>query len=151
MQICEAHWAKCRKAIEDAGLMHLVSANGEEAMQRVADQIEAANEGEKPAASDYDPLMALSMMLMGRAMEVMGLGAMCVDETPGAPNGGHVCPLCAPREAFDLHMNETGRCGDPACTLVLAPGTEPWDDEYVRKATESILAHCREQGLITIQ
>jgi len=142
MKICTHHWAMCRKAIDDRGLTPLVG-TGQAAMERAVEEIE----GRPTEDATYDPLMALNYMLMGRAIEVMGLSAMVTDMERYADNDGEVCPLCEPRRIFDLHLGKT--CGDPQCTLSAIPtGTKPYDEDFIDGASDSILQHCRERWLV---
>lgn len=149
MQICQKHWAKCRAAIEGHGLTHLIK-TGEENMQREVDHMN----GEEVDSKDFDPLWSLNSMLWSRGLEVMGLGAMNVDETKkddAEANNGHICPLCECRKAFDMHATPTGTCGDPACKTVVKPGDQPWDEEMIDGASEAVFRHCKNAGLVTTQ
>ena len=71
---------------------------------------------------DYDPLMNAYWMLTNQALKMGGLYLMHVDE-----QGIHYCPLC-----------EVDKNGGNA-------------EEWISGCTDSILKHCRENGLTTPQ
>lgn len=142
MKICTDHWAKCCDAIELRGLSHLVAKSGEEALSHAVAQLEGEAKPE-----DYDPLASLAWMIMGRAIQTAGLGIL--GKNPSGANDGEYCPLCEARAAYDYHAGfEGGRCGDANCTIVVAPGSQPWDENMVGGASDAILKHCRETGLV---
>lgn len=150
MKICEKHWVDCRAAIDNRGLTHLIK-SGKELIDTTVAQLES---GEKIDPKDYDPLSSLNFMLWGRAIELMGMQAMLVDESlanDATRNHGHICPLCSARAAFDYHNTPTGTCGDPQCTLKVEQGSTPWDTKMIDGASDAIFEHCKNVGLVQTQ
>lgn len=144
MKICEAHWATLRQGIEDRGMAHLIG-TGESAMEAIIEELEGSDVDE----SKFDPLLQANNYIWSRALETMGLSVMVVDETPGAPNEGHVCPLCMARKTFDRHNTPTGRCGEDGCNIVLKPGEKPWDEFVMNdQCLDPMRQYCLQQGLV---
>jgi len=154
MKICQAHWAKMRAKIDALGLTHLIAADGKEAMDRAVRELEAAEEGTKPDKTDFDPLMAMTWSFTNTVLERSGIGVMMQrsPEPDGMPaNDGDYCPLCIVRRDFDTHNTETGRCGDPACTVKIEPGEQPWDEYWIEDCGNSMHTHAVSLGLVTQQ
>ena len=84
MKMCQEHWDACQKAIEQRGLNHLVSKDGEELLSRMVNDLEG-----KATKADYDPLMDLNMMLTTEALRCGGLYLLIEKE-----DGTQYCPLC---------------------------------------------------------
>lgn len=84
MKICQAHWDSLRAAIKERGLDHLGAKNGEEAVERMQDELNGV------ATDDtYDPLMSANWMISSNALQAGGLYLMGADE-----KGEQYCPLC---------------------------------------------------------
>jgi hypothetical protein len=83
MKYCDKHWAALRAAIDERGLSHLVAADAKEVMGMMVAELEG-----KPSEF-VDPLMSASNMVMCRALEQGGLGAMALGE-----DGEERCPVC---------------------------------------------------------
>lgn len=150
MKICMDHWNRLRQGIEDRGMGALIG-NAETLKEQVTEEVEALQAGVElqPDPKKFDPLFSANNYVWSRGMQMLGLGAMCVDETPGAPNDGHVCPLCEARKSFDQHNTATGRCSEPACTLEVKPGDKPWDEVVMfDQCLDAMRTYCIEQGLI---
>jgi hypothetical protein len=84
MKICPEHWKMCRDAIESRGMSGLVAGSGEEAFDRMADELHG---GTPP----FDPLMSLNWHFTNAALASGGLYLM--SQNPDDPEG-HYCPLC---------------------------------------------------------
>lgn len=150
MKICMNHWNQLRQGIEDRGMGGLIG-NAETLKEKVTEEVEALQAGVslQPDPKKFDPLFSANNYVWGRGLEMIGLAAMNVDDTPGAPNDGHVCPLCEARKSFDLHNTPTGRCSEPGCTLEVKPGDKPWDERMMfDQCLDPMRAYCIEQGLI---
>jgi hypothetical protein len=83
MQFCMPHWGELKKAVDDAGMGHLVHKTGEELFTQV---VEPELEGEKPA---FDPLLSCNMMIMSNALQIGGMYIMFPK-----PDGTPHCPVC---------------------------------------------------------
>lgn len=86
MKMCAPHWDELRRAIDDAGMGHLVNKSGEELFDR---SIQPELEGE-PAK--FDPLFSAAMAIYSNAIQAGGLYLMTAKE-----DGTEYCPVC---EAF---------------------------------------------------
>jgi hypothetical protein len=133
MQICEKHWKQIRQGVEDRGMMGLVGT-------AIASMVE--DEPEK-----FDPLIQANNYFWSIALDQMGFAAMDVDPTPGAANGGHVCPLCELKKSFDVH--KSGSCDNPNCEITVSPGDKPWDEmQMFEKCLDPMREYCLKAGLI---
>ena len=142
MRICRDHWAKCRAAVEARGMSHLVQDGRHHFEKSVAEL-----EGEGPAPTDFDPLMAMNNNFLVRALDLGGIGVL--GHNPNDPEGeGHYCPLCLPKKSFEHHNTPTGRCPDPKCRLQVKPGEKPWDQQWIDSCADDMLNHCVKVGLI---
>lgn len=122
MRFCMPHWEKLRAAIDDRGLSHLVSRNGQQAMQSFVKDIE----GTADPLLDFDPLLAANNMIWSKALEVGGLSIMAPNE-----DGTDRCPICW------LTAEHTRTCTDPAC---------PQDFErWIEYAADGVKRHVDEQ------
>lgn len=96
LEMCSLHWDKCKEAIRQRGLWHLVSIDGEEVMEKLKDRIE---NGEESQRSSYDPLVDLNIMLTSEALRCGGLYLMSPEED--------FCPLCeAEKHTEDSEMGQ---------------------------------------------
>ena len=75
ISFCKDHWEQCHQAIKDRGLWHLVSEDGEEAVERTI----------SGAEREFDPLLLLNLMITQAAIGC--LGELLKGDEP-------VCPLC---------------------------------------------------------
>jgi hypothetical protein len=146
MNACKKHWGAMRAKIEALGLSRFVASSGNEATERAVRELEAANEGGKAPLSDWDPLMAMSNNFFGRVLERVGLSMMEPDDA-----GKMRCPLCVVRGDFDAHNTPTGLCGKPECTIQVAPGEKPWDEDWIESCGDAMLKYAVEKGLIHTQ
>ena len=119
MKICQKHWDALRKAIDEAGMGHLVTKSGEQ----LADKIKKELNDELVV---HDPLFSASMKINEAALQTGGLYLMMPDE-----NGDPYCPLC---EALK-HTPEG-----------LYP--EPVDENWIKGAVGGQLQYCRQIGLM---
>ena len=156
--MCMEHWTAMRTKVEELGLSHLVASSGTEAVDRAVRELEAAQEGEKALASDFDPLMAMNWAFQGRVMETLGLGVMANrEEQDGMPenrdDGGfnHLCPLCVVRRDFDTHNTPTGKCSNSECNIEVKPGDKPWDKKWIDGCGDAQYQHAVELGLVKLQ
>lgn len=85
MRYCQAHWDVLRQAVKDRGMWDLVPTSGQEATERMAEQLR----GGEPK---FDPLMSLHWHYVNSAIENSGL--FILGHNPDDPEGHH-CPLCA--------------------------------------------------------
>jgi hypothetical protein len=137
MKICKEHWARLRQGVDDRGMTQLVG-NAESAYEEL--------QGEP---KEFNPLLHARYYIWTAGLEHLGLGVMVLDTSPGAPNDGHVCPLCEARKSFDAHKSPSGRCSDPTCTVQVAPGDKPWDEVLMfDQCLDPMRKYCLEQGLI---
>ena len=90
MCICQVHWDRLRKAIEERGLSHLVAKTSEEAIEVVQEELQG-----NPDAP-FDPLMSCNWMIMGQATKMLGLSVFNQKE-----DGSDQCPICAVRDAIE--------------------------------------------------
>ena len=84
MKYCHPHWDELRQAILDAGLGHLIAANGREALARTVAELKG-----KATVADFDPLMVAHNMVMERATQYFGLALFTPNE-----DGSEKCPVC---------------------------------------------------------
>lgn len=87
MRMCMGHWTELRQAINDRGLSHLVSQNGQEAAKRMAN---LSNGSTDP--KDFDPLLAAHMAITSYYISHTGLDHI---------NESDVCPVCHASENAD--------------------------------------------------
>jgi hypothetical protein len=80
MEMCAAHWADLRKALDDRGLTPLIAADTDAA----AVNLQASIDGEYDPVKHWDPLMASTLAIYARGLECGGLYLMT----------GDYCPLC---------------------------------------------------------
>lgn len=144
MKICTAHWGKCRAAIVERGMEHLINPNS------VRDEMRAWKRGGKPP---FDPLAALGWMMYSWGVELMGLEIM-FSRSPGdgmPENDGEYCPLCCAEVDFNRHNTPEGRCDNPECPIRVKPGTEPWDTGRITLVADQMFDMAKEKGLVTVQ
>lgn len=122
----------------------LVSTDPKETLEAMKAELD----GDPPDPTKFDPLLQVNHYVWARGMQLMGLEVMNVDQTPGAPNDGHVCPLCESRAAFDAHLR--GECKDPNCRVPpVKPDDKPWDEVMLfDQCLDQMRAYCLENGLI---
>lgn len=89
MKICEDHWTKLKKALEDRKILHRAAANGEKATEELRRQIDGTATPET-----YDPLMDCANMVYAQGLNAGGLYLL----------NGDYCPVCealkhCPRDA----------------------------------------------------
>ena len=106
MKFCQPHWEKLREAIKARGLWQLVASSGKEVVDRLK-------------KDGFDPLMAAHNMIVGRTLDVAGLGPMT-----SRPDGSEWCPLC--------YLQQNCPCGLPGC----AARFEEWIDGASNGARE---------------
>lgn len=156
MRMCMQHWSKIREAVSVRGMNHLVSFCGEDVLRRQC----AAVLGEDASATqqDFDPLIAINWSLAAFVMERTGPGIFCDRESEdGMPENrddqgfNHYCPLCIVRQGFEAHDNESGRCGDPKCPLVVRPQEVPWDQANLESCADAMLKYAVDIKLVTTQ
>lgn len=122
MKICQKHWDKLRKEIDDKGLSHLIAKNGKDAIKNIV-------EGEP----SYDPLMAANMMIWERAIKSYGLEIMNRED-------GKCCPICFDQEIW---------IGKPIKEGSAELLTEEYlDNFWIVKLIEFIHSRCIEKGLV---
>lgn len=80
MQICQKHWDRLRKALDDRGIGHLGAKSGEDAMRNIVTELEG-----RGAENDYDPLMDCNCMISSQGLQVIGLKLLQSVE---------ICPIC---------------------------------------------------------
>lgn len=155
MRHCPEHWAAMRKAVHDRGMSHLVAGDNKDALARAMREIDAHQAGEQPAASDFDPLMAMNWSFTGKLMERLGMSVMVSrTEEDGMPenkdeNGyNHYCPLCVVRRDFAAHNTPTGKCGKPECDIVIKPGEQSWELGWIEGCADAMYHTAVEKGLI---
>lgn len=93
MKMCMPHWERLRTAIQERGIWHLVSRNGEEAKQRLEKSLESGK------IESFDPLISAHNMIVSNAVRSGGMYLM-----GEKPDGSEYCPLCE----LDLHLTEMG-------------------------------------------
>jgi hypothetical protein len=79
LKFCDDHWEKLRQAVKDRGLWHLVARSGQEATERVKDEL-----GNKETDATWDPLMACHWAVNGNALKMGGLYLL----------QGDLCQIC---------------------------------------------------------
>jgi hypothetical protein len=114
VRFCQPHWDELREAIRTRKLDHLVPKSGEEAVERLKDELEGNPD-------QFDPLMAAHNMVVGNAMNILGLSLFT----------GDLCPLCEVEKAG----KEEG----------LGDGTA---SGWVTASADGVLSHCREHNLL---
>lgn len=73
MTFCDDHWNRLRAKIDEAGLSHLVSANGEIAAMKET----SAWRGDEPTLDNYDPLMHAHNSIMLNTIQMIGVFEGC--------------------------------------------------------------------------
>lgn len=158
MRICQSHWDKTRAAIDARGLTTLVANSAEDFAAKMDAALQAIQDGEVPAAQNFDPLSELNWDFCGRVMHRVGLWIMRdrkqEDGMPinkDAEGFNHVCPLCVVQNDFNLHNTETGKCWNEACTIVVKPGEQAWDELWIENGADAMFSHARELNLVPLQ
>ena len=123
MRICDAHWTELKQALEERGLMKLVSGSGEKATRVIEGQLQGDDSNEA-----YDPLLAANFAIWNNGLQAVGMGLMA----PDAP-----CPLC-----FLNECAEKG-CGDPDCKKVHHNGSD-----WIQFAANDQLEEARKRKLV---
>lgn len=119
MRICKPHWQVRRDAVESRGMMSLVSADGEEALDRTVDELKGGD-----TKKNFDPLMSMHWHFTNLALEYGGLYLMGTPED--GSNDGNFCPFCE----FEKHNKE------------FIP------KEQIEKVADEMRAWCLEEKLI---
>lgn len=94
MKFCQTHWDRLRKEVTDAGMFHLVSKSGVQAVVRMTKEL-------KGNATVPDPLLEAHNMIVSRGIECLGLGLMAKPED----GSEHYCPLCEVDKHVPNHPN----------------------------------------------
>lgn len=84
MKICQPHWDRLRRAIDDRGIGHLGAKSGQDAIRNIVTDLEG-----REAENDFDPLMACNMMIWSAGTRDLGLALMAANE-----DGSEKCPIC---------------------------------------------------------
>lgn len=79
--ICQAHWDRIRKALEERGIGHLGAKSGQAAIAAVVTELEGRGD-----ENEFDPLMGCNNMIWTKGLEVCGLDLMTGEERK--------CPIC---------------------------------------------------------
>lgn len=108
MKFCNSHWESLRQAIQDRGLTPLISSSGEEAAEKLADELQR---GEN--VDNFDPLMRAHNAIWANAMSFVadGGGNPLAMLDPEAPDKVQ-CPICYLNDASQRHDE---LCKDPHC------------------------------------
>lgn len=125
MKFCQPHWDDLRAAINDRGLSSLVARDGRAAARRTVAELKGTAD-----LSTYDPLMAAHWAIAERAMSQPGGVQALMFGT------GPECPLCFVQQHHD-------NCKQPSCAKEMPA-------EWITGCTDSILAFCRENGLVVV-
>lgn len=150
MRICQDHWERLKAAIEVRGLGPFIAKNGEDAHQRVRQQIingggalhsdgvlaVAVGDDAMPSVDPdhislddqrkaFEPLLSASWAIMAHALKGAGLGLMMPNE-----DGSERCPLC--------HVTKHP----------LNPDDGPLDENWINGASDDQLAYAQELGLV---
>lgn len=91
MKMCQPHWEKIRKAINDRGMGHLGAKTGKQAMANAITELEG-----RSAENGFDPLMGCNNMIWSQALKILGLGLMSNN-----PDGSEKCPVCEAMIAYE--------------------------------------------------
>ena len=122
MRFCQHHWDALREAINTRGLMPLVARNGYEAAERAVEEVAGeAND------SSYDPLMACHWMILGRAMDSLGLYLL---------GGDDLCPVCEVVRVHGEHPCEHGCTGADV------------EERWIEGPADAALAHVRQTPVL---
>jgi len=79
MKFCKSHWDALRAAVDARGMTHLVAKSGAQAFENVVLELEG-----REREAHFDPLMAAHNMILGHAMDLLGLVLFT----------GDYCPAC---------------------------------------------------------
>lgn len=82
MKACKEHWDQLRDKIKERGLDHLVSKDGEQAINRLKKELDDQHHIQ-------DPLLSAWFSIMNNALSMGGMYLLGRDE-----NGNHYCPMC---------------------------------------------------------
>jgi hypothetical protein len=85
MKMCPLHWERLKELIRSKGLWDFVSSSGEEACQRMRDELD----GKSVTKKTFDPLIGAHNMIVNAALEMGGIYVIGVDE-----EGNDYCPIC---------------------------------------------------------
>lgn len=161
MKHCAEHWKAMKAAVETRGMGHLGARNSDELIAQTTRALEAGLAGKEPDHKEFDPLISMNWAFCHRATEQMGLGIMMEKDAEAVEfekdydvpaNDGHYCPLCCAKIAFLRHARGAGgRCGEPTCQIVVAPGDKPYDEQWIEDCADAMLVKAREYGLVTVQ
>lgn len=86
MKICQPHWDRLRKRLDELGIGHLGAKSGEEAAKNIITEAEG-----RGAENDYDPLMACNMMIWSNGLRMCGIPALAADS----------CPICEATRMYE--------------------------------------------------
>src|SRR5262245_17066637 len=92
MRICQKHWDRLRKKLDELGIGHLGAKNSEDAIRAIVTDLDC-----RAAENDFDPLIACNNMIFNQGLKVCGLALM----NPDGPNDGHYCPICKSVELYE--------------------------------------------------
>ena len=90
MRICQPHWDRIRKALDDRGIGHLGAKSGAEAVRAIVTELEG-----RAAENDFDPLMGCNNMIFAEGLKRCGLVLMTPKE-----DGSERCPICESMEQY---------------------------------------------------
>lgn len=121
MKMCDMHHEVLKKAIEDRGLMGLVSKDGETAVESLKSSLEGSED-----LSNYDPLLNASFMICSRALQSGGIDLLMAD----GEGENEICPLCEAKKGGESE-------GYPGLDL-----------HWVEGCTDSILKFCQDNKLV---
>ena len=129
MKICQQHWDKLRKAIEDRGLSSFIQ-TGEQNMAT----FEAVAEGTHTEKElPYDPLMSCNWMIWGQALKAGGLYLM---------QGNH-CPVCEAKKHLSGHNTV-----HPVTKMPFITTPEWVEEQWIDGPADAALAECRARGMV---
>lgn len=130
MRICQKHWDMLRKAIDDRGLTHLVSKNGEEALQQFQSEVV----GIPTEIKGFDPLIAAHNMIATEALKNGGPYLLTLNGPED--NDKHYCPVC------EAMIHTSGFYGDIEVTGQMV------EEDWIYGPAESAKNICISKGLV---
>jgi len=78
MMMCQEHWDRLRRAIDERGLSHLIARDSKRALEALTKEAEGT-----AGPNDYDPFMAANWAIMSQALKCGGLYLM--EDGPDGP------------------------------------------------------------------
>jgi len=88
--MCQDHWDRLRKALDDRGIGHFGAKNADDAKRTIITQLEGRDD-----ECEFDPLMACWQMIYAEGMKRCGLELM----QPNA-DGSEKCPICESQRQY---------------------------------------------------